>query len=122
MGTIPRFLLSAVPGYKILDIKEWLVEGKIEIFLERDAECPSTCYWCGSVLTSARGRHRMKVEGMPIMGLRTFFYFWREKRHCVSCKKARSEAVSFLAKESPHLTLEYAWWIGRLCEIAAVTR
>jgi transposase len=30
--------------------------------------------------------------------------------------------VSFLAKESPLLTLDYAWWIGRLCEIAAVSR
>jgi transposase len=64
----------------------------------------------------------MKLEAMPIMGFRTFVYFWRQKGHCEKCKKARSEAVDFVAEESPHLTQDYAWWIGRVCEIAAVSR
>jgi transposase len=123
MGTIPRFLSAAVPGYEILDVKEWLLDGKIEVFLDRKEEDPSLCCRCGSDLTTIfRGKHRMRVEGMPILGLKTYFYFWRLKKHCIKCKKARSEEVSFLAKETPHLTLDYAWWIGRLCEIAAVTR
>jgi transposase len=59
---------------------------------------------------------------MPIMGFQTFLYFWRHKGHCAKCKKARAEAVDFLAKETPHLTQDYAWWIGRICEIAPVCR
>ncbi|MBU6376039.1 MAG: transposase, partial [Bdellovibrionales bacterium] len=32
------------------------------------------------------------------------------------------EQIQLIAQETPHLTQEYAWWIGRLCEIAAVSR
>jgi transposase len=64
----------------------------------------------------------MRIEGMPILGMRTYFFFWREKRHCPGCNKVRSEQIEFLSEESPHLMMDYAWWLGRLCEIAAVTR
>ena len=64
----------------------------------------------------------MKLEAMPIMGFRTYVFFWRHKGHCPKCRKARAEAVDFLAKETPHLTQDYAWWIGRICEIAPVSR
>ena len=64
----------------------------------------------------------MHIEGMPILGMRVYFLFWREKKHCPECKKARSERVEFLAEETPHLSRDYAWWLGRLCEIAPITR
>jgi transposase len=120
---LPRFLSAAVPGFEIIDVKEWLSEGRIEIFLERKADAePAACYRCGTRLTIARGKHRLRIEGLPILGLRTWWIFWREKKHCPECEKARSEAVEFLAAETPHLTKEYAWWLGRMCEIAAVSR
>ena len=123
MRTVPRFLSAAVPGFSIIDVKEWLAEGRIEVYLERSSEAPpASCYRCGSCLSVARGKHRMKIEGMPILGLRTYFIFWREKRHCPGCKKVRSEKIEFIAAETPHLTMDYAWWLGRLCEIAAVSR
>jgi transposase len=59
---------------------------------------------------------------MPIMGLRLLIRFWRCKGECRRCKKARAEHVGFIAEETPHLTQDYAWWVGRLCEIAAVSR
>jgi transposase len=123
MAKVPRFLSLAVPGFSIVDVKEWLVEGKVEVYLERaENSLEPCCYRCQSKLGAVRGRHRMKIEGMPILGLKTYFFFWREKRHCPSCKKVRSEQIEFLAPESPHLMADYAWWLGRLCEIAAVSR
>jgi transposase len=62
------------------------------------------------------------VEALPVMGIRCYVFFWRHKGYCSHCKKARAERVNFLAPETPHLTTTYAWWIGRLCEIAAVSR
>lgn len=122
MDNVPRFLRASAPGFKILDVKEWLASGRIELVLERDPEEPFCCHRCGGPLALERGKHRMRIEGMPILGLRSVFVFWRRKGHCSRCGKARSEAISFIAEESPHLTQEYAWWIGRLCEIAAVSR
>jgi transposase len=69
-----------------------------------------------------RGDHYMKIETLPILGLRTFLHFRRYKFDCGQCKKARSEFVPFLSEETPHLSKEYAWWIGRLCEITPVSR
>lgn len=123
MGKVPRFLSAAVPGFSVIDVKEWLAEGRIEVYLERAEETPDACcYRCKAKLGIVRGKHRMRIEGMPILGLRTYFIFWREKRHCPGCNKARSEAIEFIAPETPHLTMDYAWWLGRLCEIAAVSR
>ena len=50
------------------------------------------------------------------------FVLKRQKHHCSSCKKIRSEEIEFLSKESPHVTEEFSWWLGRLCEIAPVSR
>lgn len=56
------------------------------------------------------------------MGLRVWIYFWRHKGHCRKCKKARAEAVEFICEETPHLTTDFGWWVGRMCEIAAISR
>lgn len=123
MGKLPRFLTQAVPGFEITDVKERLQDGRIEVFLARRPDAPaSRCHRCGGALQARRGKHRMRLEGMPILGFRLFLHLWREKAHCLVCKKARSEAIEFVAAESPHLTEEFAFWIGRLCEIAPVSR
>jgi transposase len=59
---------------------------------------------------------------MPILGIRFFVYLWRLKGQCRKCKKIRAERIDFISQETPHLMQDYAWWIGRLCEIAAVSR
>jgi transposase len=46
--------------------------------------------------------------------------FWREKRHCSSCKKIRSEAIDFISDTTPHVTKDLAFWINRLSEITSV--
>jgi transposase len=123
-SVLPRFAKNYAEnsGFEVADWKEFLTDGRIEIHLLRQAEKPFECHRCRTVLQVHRGKHRMRLEGLPIMGLRVFIFFWREKGDCPKCKKARSEQVNLIAEETPHLTQDYAWWLGRLCEIAAVSR
>lgn len=119
---IPRFLKNCFEGYEVCDFKEFLTDGKIEIHLKRTESKPWKCHRCGEELGVERGKYPVRLEAMPLMGFRFFVHLWRYKGHCAKCKKARAEKIDFIAEESPHLTQDYAWWIGRICEIAAVSR
>lgn len=122
---LPRFLKNCFEGYEVVDFKEWLGVGKgnwIEVWIEPEESKKLYCHRCGTELHVERGKYRQRLEGMPILGFRFLIHFWRRKGHCSRCKKARAEHVEFIAEETPHLTQDYAWWIGRLCEIAAVSR
>jgi transposase len=120
MQSIPRF--CHFDGYETIDVKEYLKAGRIEIHLERQPDKPFNCFRCGGVLEENRGRYRQRLFGMPIFGYRSVIVFWRKTGYCPSCKHSRSENVSFIAKETPHFTQDYAWWLGRMCEIAPVSR
>lgn len=118
---LPRFLKNLIPNFKIIEFKEWHRQGVIEIFLKKeDLGASKTCCRCGTKLTVKRGKHRIRLQHLPIFEFKVYLYLWREKGHCPNCKKARSEALDFIADETPHLTKEYSWWLGRLCEISAV--
>jgi transposase len=120
---LQRVLNNFIKNYKIRDTKEWLNKGYVEIFLEkREPSIPMVCSVCGSNLKAKRGSHKMKVKHMPIFNLECYFIFRRQKADCPKCKKARSEKIDFLALETPHLTKEYSWWLGRLTEISTVSR
>lgn len=118
--TLPRCF--RFENYEIRDVKEYLTEGRIEIYLERDLSCPPICHRCSGPMGVRRGHHFLKIEAMPILGNRVYLHFARYKYHCTKCKKARSEKVPFLSELTPHMTEDYAWWVGRFCEIAAVSR
>lgn len=109
-------------GYEILDTRISMRDKTVEFVLDRNDVKEARCHRCQTLLGRTRGRHRLKIRELAIMGFKTFVSFWRLKADCSKCKKARSEAVSFLAKESPHLTQRYAWWIGTMCEFAPVSR
>lgn len=118
---LPRFF--NFENYKVTDVKEFLSDGRVDVHLQRDfSSAEPRCHRCGQAMGCKRGDHFMKIETLPILGLRTFLHFRRYKFDCPHCKKARSEFVPFLSEETPHLSKEYAWWIGRLCEISAVSR
>jgi transposase len=117
---LPRFF--KFENYNIQDLKEFLTEDRVDIFLERDFSFEPKCHRCGGRMGAKRGDHFMKIETLPILGLRTFLHFRRFKFDCSTCKKVRSESVPFLSEETPRLSKEYAWWIGRLCEISPVSR
>jgi transposase len=119
---VPHFLRKAFPGYEVIDLKEYLKELRIEIYLGRLEDKKMCCHRCGHAMHVERGKYAVKIEGMPIMGCRVWIHFWRHKGHCSKCKKARSEDLDFVSKETPHLTTDFAWWTGRMCEIAAISR
>ena len=94
---LPRFF--NFENYKVQDVKEFLSEGRVEIFLSKKKESSNRCHRCHHVLTEVlRGDHFMKVEALPIMGHKCFLIFRRYKYHCSHCKKARSEKVDFYQK------------------------
>lgn len=120
--SIRRFYRKITPGFTVIDTKEWLNKKIIEIYLKNDSDTSKHCSRCGQQLDKAKiGEHRMKVRTMDIHGLKTFYIFKRHKHHCPNCKKTRSEAISFISEETPHVTEEYAWWLGRLCEITPIS-
>jgi transposase len=123
-SVIPRFAKNYAENsdFEVSDWKEFLIDGRIEIHLTRKVDKAFECHQCGEKLGSHRGKHRLRLEGHPIMGIRVFLFLWREKGHCSRCKKARSERIEMVAEETPHLTQDYAWWLGRMCEIASVSR
>lgn len=121
--SIPRFLRSAFNGFEVIEVKEWLTDGRIEVFLVGDPERARQCHRCsGPLEPQSQGKYRARIEGMPVMGLRLYVHFWRERGYCRHCRKHRAERLEWVSVETPHLTQEYAWWLGRLCEIAPVSR
>lgn len=122
--SLPRFLRSCFQedGYEIQELKEFLKDGRIEVWLTRREDRPWVCHRCGEGLGHERGKYSLRLEGMPILGMKFIVHLWRKKGDCRRCQKARAEHIGLIAKETPHLTQDYAWWIGRLCEIAAVSR
>lgn len=121
---LPRFLSKLIPGYEVIDLKEWRSQGQIEIYFKKreDGRRKCLCSRCGTELGNSHGKYPLKLKTMPIFNFTTYICLWREKRYCPVCKKVRSETLDFVSDESPHLTKEYAWWIGRMCEFSPVTR
>lgn len=120
---LPRFIAKYIPGFKVKDLKEWLSKGLVEIYLEHEYEgCESTCHRCDHKLERITGRYLQRLQTMPIFNLKTYLIVKRRKGFCPNCNKIRSEYLDFVSPETPHLTQEYAWWLGRMCEISAVSR
>ena len=120
---LPRFLSKLIPNYQLIDCKEWLNKGVIELyFKKKDKSASMTCSVCAGTLGPRRSSHRMNIKHLPIFNFECKIIFLRDKGHCASCKKIRSEELDFLARETPHLSKEYSWWLGRLTEISTVSR
>ena len=120
---LPRFIKNVIPGYEVIDFKERLKLGVIEIYLEKKDKLElCKCHKCEGELTVKRGKHRLDIKHMPFGKFECRLILWREKRHCPNCKKARSERLDFVSKETPHLSKDYSWWLGRLTEISTVSR
>lgn len=102
---------------------EKLHKGYIDLFIEhRYSDKDSCCHRCQSPLSRITGYYKQKVQMMPIFQYKVFAYLKRRKGYCESCKKIRAEYLDFISPETPHFSREYAWWLGRMCEISAVSR
>lgn len=117
MSLAPFF---AFDGYKLGSISGSPLLGKFEVTLERCENKPKVCCECGTRLGVKRGQHIVTVKDVPVFSCPVVIRFWRLKGHCETCGKARSEAVSFLAEVTPHLTRHYAAWLAHLAEIAPI--
>ena len=117
---LPRFFSKLIPGFEVTDIKEWRKFNKVEIFFKKVTDEKPKCHRCCTELQNSHGKYRMKIKHLPIFNQECFLIFWREKRYCPCCKKVRAEALDFVSKDSPHLSQEYTYWLGRMFEIASV--
>ena len=109
-------------NYETVDIKEFLSKNLVEIHLKKKTEARSICHKCHKELEMGHGGYKMRVQHLSIMNHHCYLVFMRYQGMCYSCKKVRSEVVDFLSSESPHKSLEYAWWLGRLCEVGPVSQ
>ena len=120
---LPRVIKKHIPGFDVKDIKDFFSKGFIEIHLEKQVDnAICHCSRCGTELTVSHGKHRLRLKTLPIFNFTTYLCLWREKRYCPNCKKVRSEELEFIANETPHLTKEYAWWMGKMCEFSPISR
>ena len=60
--SIPRFLRSAFPGFEVVEMKEWILEGRIEVWLEAMTGRPWQCHRCGRELESELGLGTAQVD------------------------------------------------------------
>lgn len=107
-------------GFSVKDIKEWRLDQRIEIHLERKREKSQFCSKCGGELGNYHDQYRLRTKHLKMMGWQVDVVFFREKRRCETCKKVRSEYIEWLSDTSPHVTMDLAWWLNRLTEITSV--
>ena len=120
--SLRRIHRYCIPGFKVTGTKEWLKKGFVEIFINDEREFKH-CSRCGHELNSAKvGEHKAKVRTMDIHGFKGYYIFKRTKHRCDNCKKVRTAKIDWISEETPHVTEEYAWWLGRLCEITPVSK
>ena len=70
---LPRFIKKMIPGYKIIDMKEWLSKKVIEFYIEQDDKTkPMICYRCGNQLEVGRGKHRLNIKHLSIFNFECY--------------------------------------------------
>lgn len=110
------------PGFKVRDLKEWRQDRRMEIILDKEEQKVHLCAVCQSELGAYHDGHWIKAKHMRMMDWVVEVTFFREKRHCPKCRKVRSEEIPFICPQSPHVTMDLAWWLNRLTEITSVLR
>lgn len=114
------YIFRQFQGFRLKDMKEFILKQHMELHLEPEPHREHLCHRCGSKLGNLHDRYWIKARHLKIFNWTVSVCFFREKRHCPTCKKVRSEFIDFLCPTSPHMTLEMAFWISRLSEIATV--
>lgn len=118
-GYLP-YIFRSFQGFQTKDIKEYRKDCRMEIVLESDKERKRLCNRCGHELGAMHDRYWVKAKHLKAFNWSVEVCFFREKRHCSTCRKVRSEWIDWICPTSPHMTLELCWWINRLSEITTV--
>lgn len=114
------YIYRQFQGFRLKDIKEYISNQHMELHLESEPDRKHFCNRCGMVLGNYHDRYLVRARHLKVFSWTVTVCFWREKRHCVKCKKVRSEFIDFICPTSPHMTMEMAFWINRLSEITTV--
>lgn len=114
------YAFRSFQGFQVSDIKEFQETRHMEIVLEKSPDKIHSCSRCGNELAHQDGRYWVKARHLRLFNWTVSVTFWREKRHCPTCKKIRSELIEWICPTSPHMTMELAWWINRMSEITSV--
>jgi transposase len=126
MEAKPSIYVPAVfrnfPGFKVKDLKEYRTEKRMEIILEKDLDKIHYCSACHGELGTYHDGYWVTAKHCRMMDWMVEVTFFVEKRKCLNCKKTRAEEISFICPQSPHVTMELAWWVSRLTEITSVLR
>jgi transposase len=118
--SMPRFL--QFEGYETYDYQTTTRDQKVFVYLKPRKDKAVCCRICRSSLEKLTSKHPLTLKDLPLRGFDTIVKLWRRKGWCPKCNKTRSEYIPFLAKESPHFTQDYAWWLGTMCEFSPVSR
>lgn len=109
-------------GYRVIDSRVSTRDQTLEVVLERKGSKPLDCRVCGCPLRQQRGSYWLRLRELSVMNFKTTVKLRRQKAHCPNCRKARSEKIDFIAEATPHLTAQYAEWMGMMCEFSPVSR
>lgn len=114
------YIFRNFQGFFVKDIKEFHERRHMQIILEKDEHKVPLCSACGHKLGHYHDRYSMEVKHLKVFNWTASLVFFREKRHCDTCQKIRSELIEWLCPKSPHITMELSWWINRMSEITSV--
>jgi transposase len=107
-------------GFSVKDLKEFVAVETMEIELESNENRIRICSRCGERLGAIKDRYWVRARHMRVFNWTVTVCFFREKRHCSTCKKVRSEFIEWICPTSPHMTVELAWWVNRMTEVTTV--
>lgn len=114
------YIFRSFQGFRTVDVKEFRTRQHMELILESDPSRVKLCGVCGTKLGNLHDRYWVRARHLRAFGWTVTVCFFREKRHCETCKKVRSEWIDWICPTSPHMTMELSWWINRLSEITSV--
>src|SRR6056300_1230832 len=112
--------LNNFQGFKTVDLKESRSDQHIKIILKAKEDKSCLCSKCGGSLGRIRGKYYIEAKHLRICSFSSSVVVPVVKAECPTCKKIRSELITFLCPTSPHITMELAWWISRLSGMSSV--
>lgn len=113
-------VLNNFQGYRTKDLKESRKNMHIQIVLEHADDTTHLCGRCGEKLGRIRGKYFVEARHLKVCSFTSSVLVPVVKAECKSCKKIRSELITFLCPTSPHVTMELAWWVSRLTGVTSV--
>ena len=114
------YIFRSFQGFRTVDVKEFRPRQHMDLILESEPERVRICNVCGNKLGATHDRYWVRARHLRAFGWTVTVCFFREKRHCETCRKVRSEWIDWICPTSPHMTMELSWWINRLSEITSV--